>query len=66
MANEQIGVTFTAQEREVIDRIAADLGRSLSSVVRDCAMYGFATVLEQHEKIMKARQKMNLEGSQNK
>lgn len=51
---EQVSVSFSDKEREVIEEIANGLGRSVSSVVRDATVRGLPAVMKDYRALKEA------------
>ncbi|HAG80534.1 MAG TPA: hypothetical protein DCL61_05020 [Cyanobacteria bacterium UBA12227] len=45
---DQVAITLSPQEREIVEKIAVDLGRSVASVLRECAMDGLPNVIQKY------------------
>lgn len=53
MANEQIGITLSPQERLVVEAIANELGKPVAAVLRDCALEGLDSQIQKVERMRK-------------
>ncbi|MBE9128202.1 MULTISPECIES: hypothetical protein [unclassified Coleofasciculus] len=50
MSERQIGVTFTPEERQILEKLSARLNIPLARVVREAALEGIDTWIERVQK----------------
>ena len=48
---EQVHFSVSPQEKEMLEKIASNMGRTLSSVIKDATIRGIPAVVEDYEKL---------------